>query len=174
MGKRNWDRIRLDYVTGEITLKALAERERVAVSVINGRSQKECWIEQKESYRRRIVAESQRIIASEEIDARILAARLANAMTKKYLEHIERAETPAPISQEVMDSLRQLAVLQGYATKRDEHVMKDWRDIAKGLGLEPEEVLAEFERVAAGAEPNLDSDRGADGTATAEEMAEVD
>lgn len=160
--KRDWEAIRTEYVTGAASLRDLASKHEIALASIGSASARDSWNEQREQYRTKIAQESQEIIAAQEIDARVLAARLAREMTDKYLVNLRRMDAPAPGSGEIIDVLRIFAVLQGYAGSRHEEIVKDWRDVAKGLGVKPEDVLAEFERVAASTQSGVDTNGAAD------------
>lgn len=163
--KRDWDAIRTEYVTGEASLRDLAAKHGTVLASIGNVAARDGWNELREQYRTKIAQESQAIIAAQEVDARVLAARLAREMTDKYLVQLRSISSPAPQSGEILEALRMFAVLQGYAGSRHEEIIKDWRDVARGLGVKPEEVLAEFERTAAGFESSSDSNGQADSAA---------
>lgn len=60
MGKKknNWEKIRADYITSDISLRKLAEKYKTSTSKIYEHSRKEGWVEARKQHRKEIIEEA--------------------------------------------------------------------------------------------------------------------
>jgi len=66
LAKVNWDQVRLEYVTGNISQRKLAEKCGVAADVLMRRARREQWKSQRDEYRCKVSAKGQQKIEDEQ------------------------------------------------------------------------------------------------------------
>ena len=74
--KINWDAIKTEYITTHISLRDLAEKYGVSSSQVCVKSRTEKWVDQRESYRRKLTAKATQKAATRESNrlAKLIAA----------------------------------------------------------------------------------------------------
>ena len=113
--RRDWERIKLDYVTGETSLRELARKHKVAVSTALRHFDRENWLAEREQYRNKIAQETKKRAAEEEITARVAAIRTAKDIISKW----SRNNSP-PSATEVLKALELWLTLEGETLVRAE------------------------------------------------------
>lgn len=89
--RKDWDRIRSDYITGTETLRQVADRHGVAYSSIFKRSQAENWVELKEAEREKIRNSVQVKAREKRIKREAAALERVETQIERLLDEIERA-----------------------------------------------------------------------------------
>lgn len=117
--KVDWNALRLEYVTGNMSLRDLAERDGIAESTLFYQSTEiGDWSKQREEFRSKVGALSEQALAEKEVKARELAFDLGVEIVNDWRRNIKRTTTAA----EVTGILKVLLALQGNPTDRIEHV----------------------------------------------------
>lgn len=89
--RRDWEKIRAEYVTGTETLRQLGERLGIAYSTISRVAAKEDWVEAKEKERIRISESVQAKAREKRIKREAAALERVETQIERLLEEIERA-----------------------------------------------------------------------------------
>jgi len=113
--KRDWQRIKLEYVTGETTLRALARKHGIAVSTLLRHFDREGWLAEREQYRDNIAQATRKRAAEEEINARVAAIRTARDIVTRWSRN---SDTPS--ASEVLRALELWLTLEGETLVRAE------------------------------------------------------
>jgi hypothetical protein len=75
MATRDWDAIKTEYVTGEISLRDLADKHGLGESYIMEKSAAEHWTDERERHSKTVASETETIIKSKKV-RREVSARL--------------------------------------------------------------------------------------------------
>ena len=89
--RRDWTKIRAEYVTGTETLRQIGERLGIAYSTISRVAAKENWVEAKEAERERIRNSVQVKAREKRIKREAAALERVETQIERLLEEIERA-----------------------------------------------------------------------------------
>lgn len=89
--RRDWERIRAEYITGTETLRQLAERLKIPLSTIFNQASKGGWVEEKERERARIQAGVQAKAREKRIKREAVALERVETQIERLLDEIERA-----------------------------------------------------------------------------------
>jgi hypothetical protein len=117
--KVDWNAVRLQYVTGNMSLRDLAEIEGIPFSTLRYQSTESGdWNQQREEHRNKVVTLSEQAIAEKEVKARSLTFDLGVEIVQDWRRNIKRNTTAA----EVTGILKLLLAMQGQAGERVEHV----------------------------------------------------
>jgi hypothetical protein len=117
--RTDWNAVRLQYVTGNMSLRDLAEIEGIPFSTLRYQSTESGdWNQQREEHRNKVVTLSEQAIAEKEVSARSLTFDLGVEIVNDWRRNIKRTTTAA----EVTGILKVLLTLQGNPTDRIEHV----------------------------------------------------
>ena len=173
--KPNWNRIRTEYITGDIGLRKLAEKHGVPFRTLADRSRGEKWVEQKKAHRNKTVTMACEKIAEKQSDqmadlmTQAAGELLAKAMTaigqldKPITVHKHTLEVDGDKTTEEWEEMSSLPGAVNVAGVR--HLATALKDIAGVLGLETEldrqEKEARIAKLRADAEAKKD-DAGED------------
>ena len=58
MAEIDWNEVKVEYVTGKISLKSLAEKHGISENTLENRSRKEKWSEERRKYRGKVTAKA--------------------------------------------------------------------------------------------------------------------
>jgi hypothetical protein len=116
--KVDWNAVRLQYVTGNMSIRDLAEREGIPESTMFYQSTESDWNKQRTEHWSKVVALSEQAIAEKEISARSLAFDVGVEIVQDWRRNSKRSTSAA----EVAGILKVLLALQGQAGERIEHV----------------------------------------------------
>ena len=89
--RRDWERIKAEYVTGTETLREVAERYGIAFSTIFRHASIESWVEAKEAERARIASSVQAKARERRVKREAAALERVETQIERLLEEIERA-----------------------------------------------------------------------------------
>ena len=89
--RRDWERIRAEYITGTETLRQLAERLKIPFSTVFNRASRDGWVEAKEEEKARIQASVQAKAREKRIKREAAALERVETQIERLLEEIERA-----------------------------------------------------------------------------------
>lgn len=146
--KPNWNRIRTEYITGDIGQRKLAEKHGVPLRTIQDRSRSEGWVEKRRAHRGATVAKACEKIADKQSDqmadlmTQAAAALLSKAMTaigqldKPITVHKHTLEVNGDKTTEEWEEMSSLPGAVNVAGVR--HLATALKDIAGVLGLETE------------------------------------
>lgn len=169
----DWVKIKLEYITTDISQRKLAEKHSVAPSSVARKSIEEGWVEQRERHRSKVAAKTEERIANKEANklARLAAAtdKAIDVVVKAFddpdqfnryiVETTEEYAAPEIVEEEDGDShaigMRRWAHEETFA-KVDTKALKDLTAVLKDLtglmrnlyGL-PTQAEAEAQRIAA-------------------------
>lgn len=92
----DWEKIRHEYITTDISLRKIAEKYKVSKNTVFCVSNKEKWAQERDSYRDKVRAEAQQkaIKATTEAEADIAAT--SSRITAKLLHRIEETIDKMP------------------------------------------------------------------------------
>lgn len=136
---RNWELVKLEYVTGEISLRDLASKNNIPFSTLGERAVNEEWEGARKQYRNNVVTEAQKRLLETEVSARVFISQYARRVISEYLEKISEN---APNADDALNVAKLLLVMEGEPDSRTEILTdnRDWRVRAKELGLDPSRV----------------------------------
>lgn len=89
--RRDWERIRAEYITGTETLRQMAERLKIPFSTVFNRASKDGWVEAKEEEKEKIQASVQAKAREKRIKREAAALERVETQIERLLEEIERA-----------------------------------------------------------------------------------
>ena len=89
MATTNWEQIRTEYVTAEISLRDLADKQGVARSQVFERSRREGWVTQRRAFRSRAGAKAEQEAEDEAVEATALIYRVARVILERFLKAVE-------------------------------------------------------------------------------------
>lgn len=117
--KVDWNAVRLQYVTGNMSLRELAEIEEIPFPTLRYQSVEiDDWNKQREEFRNKVVTLSEQAMAEKEVKARALTFDVGVEIVQDWRRNIKRSTNAA----EVVSILKVLLALQGNPTDRIEHV----------------------------------------------------
>ena len=117
--KVDWQAVRLQYVTGNMSLRDLAELEGIALSTLSYQAiEIGDWNQQRDEFRNKVGTLSEQAIAEKEVNARSLSFDLGVEIVNDWRRNIKRNTSAAEVAQ----ILKVLLALQGQAGERIEHV----------------------------------------------------
>lgn len=88
--KYDWELIRQDYVTSDITAEKLSAKYGAAATTIGKRAAKERWTEARENYRRKVAKKTEDNSAAIQAKRRSKMLRIADSMTALGLVGLQR------------------------------------------------------------------------------------
>jgi hypothetical protein len=117
--KVDWNAVRLQYVTGNMSIRELAEMEGIPFDTLAHHAYRiEDWNQQRAEHHIKVTELSQQAIAEKEVKARSLTFDLGVEIVQDWRRNIKRNTTAA----EVTGILKVLLAMQGQAGERVEHV----------------------------------------------------
>jgi hypothetical protein len=123
--KVDWSALRLEYVTGNMSIRDLAARDGIPESTLFYQATEiGDWNKQRIEFRSKVVALSEQAIAEKEVSARSLTFDLGVEIVQDWRRNIKRNTTAA----EVTGILKVLLAMQGQAAERVEHVESEQSD----------------------------------------------
>lgn len=87
--KINWDKLKIEYVTGHISQRALAAKHGVPYSTVRTRSIKEKWVEEKKRYSSKVVADAEKKLGKKEADILVKEYEIACGFVKLIEKSLE-------------------------------------------------------------------------------------
>lgn len=117
--KVDWNSVRLQYVTGNMSLRDLSEIEGIPLMTLQYQAcEIDNWSKQREEFQYKVNTLSLQAMAEKEVKARELTFDVGVEIVQDWRRNIKRSTTAA----EVTGILKVLLALQGNPTDRIEHV----------------------------------------------------
>lgn len=85
--KVNWEKIKTEYITGDISQRKLAEKYGVPYSTVRDRAQKDSWFKERKKSRQKVVSKSVQKVEAKQV--RIASKELT--LLDKIEKHLDRA-----------------------------------------------------------------------------------
>jgi hypothetical protein len=156
--KHDWMQLEHEYIVTNCSQRDLAQKYSIDVSVIGLHASANDWTEKRKQFASETQARVNEIVAQSRAENNVAALDLCDSIVSQFMQEMAKGKSKVTAS-DAIAAARFRSVLQGGIDSRREEVVKDWRDYAKDLGVKPEDVIAEFERTAAGYESGDDSSR---------------
>ena len=132
MATTNWDAIRTEYVTGEISLRQLAEKHEVATSTLIEHSTNEGWESERSQFRVKTAQKMQEKALEANVNALTQADQLADSIIARYLERLQRQ---VPTGTEAIAAAKLRLLLSGFDPERGSStVPADWQGRLRSAG----------------------------------------
>lgn len=101
--RKDWAAIRGEYVTGEIGLRALAEKYHVSLSTLAVHAAREDWVEEREKEREKILRSAQARSREKRIKREAVALERLTGLSEAIIDAIDRAlEDPEQLYRHVI------------------------------------------------------------------------
>lgn len=144
---RNWELVKSEYVTGEISLRDLAVKTEISFTTLGHRAVAEGWEKEREAYRNRVATEVQQRSMENDVSARVFVSQYARKVISKYLENIG-----VPSAEDALNVAKLLMVIEGEPDSRTEIVTdtrenKNWRELSVEFGLDPSRVKERAQQI---------------------------
>ncbi len=129
----DWDTIRLEYVTGDVSQRELCDKHKVSQTALSRRALKEGWLKEREKYKRKLGTKIKEEIAKKQSKklTQLIAAtenltKTVNQKSKAILKQAKDPEKAAVVSSKELLQLTK-------ATKDLIEMMRDVYDIPKNV-----------------------------------------
>ena len=86
---RDWDQIRTQYVTGQVSYRELAKAHHVSLRELSRRGRAESWVQQRRDFRKKVAIEGRQRAQEEAAGATALIYRVARLILERFLEAVE-------------------------------------------------------------------------------------
>ena len=80
----NWDQLRTEYVTGELSLRDLAKKYGISPRQVYEHSRGEGWVAQRKQFRSKTAAEAQKLAQAEAAEGAALIFKIAKLLLEKF------------------------------------------------------------------------------------------
>lgn len=114
----DWAAVRADYVMGDMSLSALAEKHGVPVSSVRKKSAAECWKEQREQHRNKIGILVEQKAAEKISDVQAEIAAISSRLHLKIMQHLEK-QTDMMMQQDKLNTYDLRRITQSYKDMQD-------------------------------------------------------
>lgn len=99
----NWDKIRVEYISGEVPLRHLAKKYKLAPSVVSKHSKEEGWVMQRAQHRAEVGASARARIAEEAAAEQVRLFESARTAVNKMIELANKlAEDPTAFNKHIV------------------------------------------------------------------------
>lgn len=85
-----WDRLRIEYVSSDVSIRGLEKKHGISYSMIRTRCQNEKWLEQREAFKKEAFSRSVEKVAEHQAEECSRAFRLASKVMDKLEETIDQ------------------------------------------------------------------------------------
>ena len=85
--KVNWEKIKTEYITGDISQRKLAEKYGVPYSTLRDRARKDTWFKQRKKSRQKVVSKSVQKVEAKQVQVATKELTLLDKIEK----HLDRA-----------------------------------------------------------------------------------
>lgn len=114
----DWEAIRREYVSTDISTRALAEKHGVPYGTLRNRSVRDKWAEAREAHRSKVGAECERKSVEKISDAESEIAAIRSRVHLKLMQEVER-QTNALMQSDECDSYELRRIVQSYRDMSD-------------------------------------------------------
>lgn len=93
-----WDRLRLEYISSDISIRGLEKKHGISYSMIRTRCQNENWLDQREELKKQAMAKSIELVSEHQAEECSRAFRLASKVMDKLemvIDSIKAEDTDA-------------------------------------------------------------------------------
>lgn len=87
-----WDKLRLEYISSDVSIRGLEKRHGISYSMIRTRCQNEKWLEQREELKKQAMDKSIDLISDHQAEECSRAFRLASKVMDKLEAVVDRIE----------------------------------------------------------------------------------
>ena len=87
-----WEQLRMEYISSEISQRALARKYGIPDGRVWTRANKEGWIEQKEQCKAKVKQKAIELVAEDKADECTRAFRIANKVMEKIEEYVDEMD----------------------------------------------------------------------------------
>ncbi len=137
--KYDWDALRFEYVTTELSLRELARKHKMDVSLVLKRAASERWVKERENFAINLLSDVKEEAKRKDVSSRVMileAARIA-------LEEWQNNDTKSDLAQ--LSKILELAArVEGLELNKQTLTVKDWRDVAGQNHTDPDELDTYF------------------------------
>jgi gas vesicle protein len=155
--KHDWMQLEHEYITTNCSQRDLSAKHSIDPATIGHYASTNNWAEKRQQFVSETSARVQEIVSQSRAENNIAALDLCDSIVSQFMQEMAKGKAKVTAS-DAIAAARFRSVLNGGIDSRREEVVKDWRDYAKDLGVNPQDVIAEFERVAASHEPGRETD----------------
>lgn len=114
----DWEAIRREYVSTDISTRALAEKHGAPYGTLRDRARREDWATQRAEYRSKIVASSEQKSVEKISDAESEIAAIRSRVHLKLMQEVER-QTNALMQSDECNSYELRRIVQSYRDMSD-------------------------------------------------------
>lgn len=160
--KHDWAKLENEYITTNQSQRELALKYDIDPAIIGRFASANNWTEKRQQFISETSAKVTEIVSRTRAEQQVAALDVLDVIISLGLQ--EMASGKAKVTPTAtIDALKFREVKGGGIDSRREDIVKSWQDVARDLGVKPEDVIAEFNRTAAGYERGDDSDSRASG-----------
>ena len=147
----DWNRIKTEYVTGQMSLRKLSEKYNVSFSTIRSRAEREQWSKDRERTRIKISQKAVKESADAAADNAIVAARIKSKLLRKLEREIDAL--PDNIGSETRNSVVEKTGGKGKSIMKEAAKAYKLRDLAAAY----KDLTADMQMPEAASNPLLQS-----------------
>lgn len=147
----DWNRIKTEYVTGQMSLRKLSEKYNVSFSTIRSRAEREQWSKDRERTRIKISQKAVKESADAAVDNAIVAARIKSKLLRKLEREIDAL--PDNIGSETRNSVVEKSGGKGKSIIKEAAKAYKLRDLAAAY----KDLTADMQMPEAASNPLLQS-----------------
>ena len=147
----DWNRIKTEYVTGQMSLRKLSEKYNVSFSTIRSRAEREQWSKDRERTRIKISQKAVKESADAAADNAIVAARIKSKLLRKLEREIDAL--PDNIGSETRNSVVEKTGGKGKSIIKEAAKAYKLRDLAAAY----KDLTADMQMPEAASNPLLQS-----------------
>ncbi len=92
----NWEKIKIEYVTTNISQRDLAKKHKIPYATVRDRSKTEGWYVEKKQYRSKVVADAKNIIAKKNTDILVREYDIACQFVKLIEQSVKNDDYITP------------------------------------------------------------------------------
>lgn len=154
--KHNWEELQFEYVTTDLSLRDLADKHDMDASLVLKRAASERWLKEREKFAINLLSEVKIEAQKAEVSSRVMileAARIA-------LEEWKANDEPTKLD-DLSKILELAARIEGYEMNKTSVTVKDWRDVGREAGADPDELEQYFATLEGGNVQSVESEQGA-------------
>ncbi len=126
MATRDWAAIRTEYVTGEVSLRDLAQKHGVSFNTLGKRAAREKWEDERQQFGNKVATETLARALEAAVERRYSALEVCDSIIEKFMASLPLQKITAF---DVMNAARFREVLTGGVESRNETINRDYDDV---------------------------------------------
>lgn len=92
VSEKAWTEIKIEYVTGDMSYRALAQKHKIGYSRLQARATAEKWTSERADFQKKVAKKTVDLICDEQADRIVRAVRIGDRMLEKVEESLEQID----------------------------------------------------------------------------------